>query len=37
MVSAALHADFRRISIEVAGLLMFADFELPILYASPLP
>jgi len=36
-VSAALHADFRRISIEVARLLMFADVELLILYASPLP
>ena len=37
MVLAALHADFRRILIEVAGLLVFADFGLPIFYASPLP
>ena len=36
-MSAALRADFRRISIEVAGLLVFADFELPILHASLLP
>ena len=37
MVPAALHADFRQISIEVAKLLVFADFELLILHTSLLP
>jgi len=36
-VLAALHVDFRRILIEVAGLLVFVDFELLILHASLLP
>ena len=31
---AALYVDFWQILIKVAGLFMFADFELPILHAS---